>query len=818
MPPVPSRPQPARVLPPLIPILIVFTIVTISALVALVVLPLFTAAGGGVDAFRERLRAAGVGRITIPRFPERSTIYAADGSVLATVFLDENRRIVQLENVAQVARDAVVAIEDRTFYEHGALDYRSLIRAAIVNLQAGEIEQGGSTITQQLVKNAIIGDTSQTFARKFQEAALALRLERRYTKDEILELYINDVYFGNGAYGIGTAAETYFRRKPSDLTLAQGALLAGVIRAPGAYDPLVHPEAATTRRNHVIDQMVSLGMVTEEQGEKAKARPLGLAKGAGAPKQRLEPFFVTYIRTLILENETGEFDAFGVNHKQRVHTLYQGGLRIHTTLDPDWQRYAQEAVLTRMNPNRGPDASLVSVDARSGAIRAMLSGKNYRKDQYDLVWQGRRQTGSAFKPFTLVAAFANGFPPGSVYSSKSPNCSIPGWRSESGCVSNAEGASGGSYVDLWNATENSTNVVFAQLAVDVGPENIVEAAHKMGVQAPLDAVPSITLGVEEVSTLDMATGYATLANDGTHCEPFAVARVEQPKEGGGWERLYRHKRQCRQAIEPDIAHLVTAMLQRVVCCGTGTVADDGMGRPVAGKTGTAQDYTNVYFAGYTPQVATAVWVGFPEGQKPMNAYYGQSVFGGTLAAPIWNAFMRKATAGMPVERFEAPPRPESGEVPDVVGLMVEDAERVLAKADFTPLTNTVSSSEPKGTVIGQTPRGGATMELGSAVKLEVSDGKGEPVLVPRVVGLRKVPAVQALTKVGLIADVRSTEVKDESLVDRVVSQSPHGNKEVDVGTTVTIWVGIAAPGGGGGGDGGGDGGGGPPNAVGRRPA
>ncbi|HET9723522.1 MAG TPA: transglycosylase domain-containing protein, partial [Actinomycetota bacterium] len=489
VPPTPARPQPARVLPPLIPVLIVLTIVTISALVALVVLPLFTAAGSGVDAFRERLRAAGVGRVTIPRFPERSTIYAADGSVLATVFLDENRRIVQIENVAPIARDAIVAIEDHTFYEHGALDYRSLIRAALVNLRAGQIEQGGSTITQQLVKNAIIGDTSQTFARKFQEAALALRLERRYTKDEILELYINDAYFGNGAYGIGTAAETYFRKKPGELTLAEGALLAAVIRAPGTYDPIVHPEVATARRNFVIDTMVSLGMVTAEQGEKAKDRSLGLAKGAGAPKQRLEPFFVTYIRQLILDNENGEFDAFGATYKQRVHTLYQGGLRIHTTLDPDWQRYAQEAVLTRMDPNRGPDASLVSVDPRSGAIRAMLSGKNYRKDQYDLVWHGRRQVGSAFKPFTLVAAFENGFPPGTVYSSKSPNCSIPGWRSASGCVSNAEGASGGTYVDLWNATENSTNVVFAQLAVDVGPENIVEAAHAMGVQAPLDAVP-----------------------------------------------------------------------------------------------------------------------------------------------------------------------------------------------------------------------------------------------------------------------------------------------------------------------------------------
>ncbi len=790
------------------PILLALVIVVAAALVAVTFLPFVGAAGLGVNAFRERLDAAGVGRVQIPRFPERSVIYASDGSILATVYLDENRRIVRLGNVAPVARDAVIAIEDDSFYEHGALNFPSLMRAALANLAAGEITQGGSTLTQQLVKNVIIGDTSQTFARKFQEAALAIRVERRYSKDEILELYLNEVYFGNGAYGIGTASETYFGKPPGKLRLAEAALLAGVIRAPGLYDPIADPEAALARRNLVIDRMIDLGMVSEDKGERAKARPLGLAEDAGPPEQRVEPFFVTYIRNLILDDETGRFEAFGATRNQRIHTLYQGGLRIYTTLDPKWQRYAQEAVLTKMDPDRGPDASLVSVDAKTGAIKAMLSGKDYEQDQLDLVWRGRRQVGSAFKPFTLVAAFENGFPAGKVYSSASPNCSIPGWISASGCVSNAEGASGGGYVDLWNATENSTNVVFAQLAVDVGPEHIVDAAHRMGITAPLDPVPSITLGVEEVSTLDMASAYATLANDGVHCEPYAVARVLQPKEGGGWEPLYRHKPACEQAIEPEIAHLVTAMLQRVVCCGTGTVADDGLGRPVAGKTGTAQDYTNVAFAGYTPQIATAVWVGFPSGQIPMNTYYGDSVFGGTLAAPIWNAFMVKAMAGMPVEGFESPPAPSSGKVPDVVGLPSEEAQALLVEANFTPIVEKVPSSEDKGVVIAQDPRGGATAQLGSAVTIQVSDGKGEPVTVPRVVGLGKVAAVKALEALGLVADVRFTEVDDPALVGTVVSQTPIGNKQVDVGATVTIVVGTPAPDGGddGGDDGGGDGG------------
>jgi penicillin-binding protein 1A len=795
------------VLPPLVPFLLVLVIFVASWLVAVTFVPIVGAAGAGVNAFRERLDEAGVGAVRIPTFPQRSTIYAADGSVLAEIFLDENRRIVRLERVADIAQKAVLAVEDDRFYEHGALNFPSLMRAAIANLAAGEITQGGSTITQQLVKNVIISDTSQTFARKFQEAALAIRMERRFTKDEILELYLNDVYFGNGAYGIETAAETYFDTDAKHLSLAQAALLAGMIRAPGLYDPVTNPDVAIARRNLVLDRLAELGWTPQAKVDRAKVSKLKLAKEVGVFDPKVEPFFVYYIRRLILDNESGEFDAFGKTYNQRVHTLYQGGLNIYTTLDPQWQEYAQEAVYStgRIQPTKGPDVSLVSIDATTGAIKAMLSGKDYERDQIDLVWRGRRQVGSAFKPFTLVAAFRNGFPAGKVYTTKSPLCGLEGWISESGCVSNAEGATGGTYVDLWSATENSTNVVFAQLAVDVGAEAIVEAAHLMGVTAPLDAVPSITLGVEEVSTLDMATGFSTLANDGIHCEPFAVARVELISGPLKDRRLYQHKPKCEQVIEPGIAHLVTAMLQRVVTGGTGTAAALP-GRQVAGKTGTAQDYTNVYFAGYTPQIATAVWVGFPFGQIPMNTYYGDSVFGGTLAAPIWHNFMVQAMAGYPVEGFEAPPAPESGKVPDVVGLLQEEAEKALAEANFTPIVEKVSSSQDKGTVIAQSPGGGATLQLGHGVTIQVSNGKGEPVIVPRVVGLGKVAAVAALAKAGLLAEVQFVDVQDKGLVGKVVSQVPISNKEVDVGATVTIYVGVLADGNGNGNGGGGGGG------------
>ena len=815
--------RPRRVIAPLIPLLLVVVVAGFAAVVALTLLPIFGAAGAGVNAFRERLDAAGVGRARIPTLPQSSTIYASDGSVLAEIFLDENRRYVPIGKIAPVAQDAVVAIEDDSFYDHGALDFPSLIRAAITNLIAGDIEQGGSTLTQQLVKNVLIDSPQQTFARKFQEAALAIRVERKYTKDKILELYMNEAYYGNGAYGIETAAETYFNTTAKKLSLRQAALLAGIVRAPGAYDPVTSPQAARARRDEVIDKMLELGWIDPAAAATAKAKPLGIAHNVGVFKQKVEPFFVYYIRNLILDDANGEFDALGSRRIQRVHTLYQGGLKIYTSLDPTWQDYAQQAIDASpyIHPDRhSPDASLVSVRATDGAIKAMLSGKDYKRDQYDLVWHGARQVGSAFKPFTLVAAFEHGFPPGKVYSSKSPQCNLPGWISASGCVSNAEGAGDSGYLDLWDATQDSVNVVFAQLALDVGPENIVDAAHRMGITAGLDPVPSITLGTEEVPTMDMASAYATLANDGKHCEPWAVRKIEfaslaqdsgdvPGKDSGKPDRvLYQHHSSCKQVIQPEIAHLVTAMLQRVVCCGTGTAAQIP-GRPVAGKTGTAQDYTNVYFAGYTPQVATAVWVGFPDAQRPMDSYYGSSVFGGTVAAPIWQDFMVRAMQGFPVEGFEAPPAPESGTVPGVVGLPIAQAEKVLSKANFTPIEEEVQSFEPAGTVLTQSPGAGARVRLGSAVTLGVSNGKGEPITIPRVVGLTEVQAVHTLEQLGLTVEVDHTPVQEHSRDGIVIAQSPIGNgqKVVDAETVVTITVGTFQ-GGGDGGDGGGPGNGG----------
>lgn len=779
----PRRRLPLAVKIPLIPVLFVLVIGITAGLVAMLLLPPVGAVGFGVKSVDKALTDAGADFTKIPHFPERSTIYAADGSRLATVYLDENRDIVHLRAVSEIAQKSVLAIEDHGFYEHGAVNLTSLARAMVANLVAGKVVQGGSSITQQLVKNAVTGDTAPTFERKFKELALAIQVERKYSKDEILALYLNEVYLGNGIYGIGTASKFYFHKPAAKLKLPEAAVLAGMIQSPETYDPLDHPTAAKKRRNEVLDRLAELGWVPQAKIDKAKASPVELPPGAGHIEQKTRPFFIYYITQQILDLDNHEFDMFGKTFNQRRHMLFQGGLRIHTTLEPGWMKYAEEAVLNHLPPKNGPDASLVTIQTDTGAIRTMLSGKNYDEDEQDLVWQGRRQVGSAFKPVTLVAAFQNGIPPTKVYESKSPFCS-PLWISASNCVYNAEPASNSGWLNLWQATENSVNVVFAQLALEVGPENIVSAARALGITGPLDAVPSITLGAEEVSTLDMATAFSTLANEGVRCRPYAIQRVLLP----GGKKLYQHRLNCHQTVDVEIAQLVTAMLEGVVDSGTGTAANLS-GYDVAGKTGTAQDYTNVYFAGYTKQYATAVWVGFKQGQIPLNEYYGYSVFGGTLAAPIWHDYMMRIMSGLPNIGFAAPPAPERGTVPDVVGMDSQAAQETLAKAGFVAVVKEAPSEAPKDEVFEQNPGGGTQAVLGSIVKISVSNGKLPSVGVPNVKGMTQANAVAALREAGFVVKVVTVQVVQKDRDGIVLEQSPPPGTKLDIGKTVAISVG-----------------------------
>jgi membrane peptidoglycan carboxypeptidase len=795
--------RPDRGVNPFLVLLFVPVIAVAGVLVAILFLPPIAGAAFGVGRIDAKLTALGADFTRIPRFPERSTIYAADGkTVLATLYLD-NREIVPLEKVSKLARKAVLAIEDAEFYGHGALDWTAVIRALVTNAAFGEVVQGGSTITQQLVKNAVTEDTSTTFQRKFQELALAMRVEQAYSKDEILALYMNDVYLGNGVYGIGTAAEFYFHRPAKKLSLTQSALLAGMLRAPEYYDPIDHPVKARKRRNVVLSRMAELGMVAQEKIDRAKRQPIVLASDGPLELQQ-PPFFVTYITDQIVANEDGEFDAFGRSEKQRRRRLYEGGLEIHTTLRPDWQAAAeavanQPYAVTAAHPGyrQTPETAIVSVENETGAIRTMLSGRNYLEDQLNLA-NSPRQPGSSFKPFTLVAAFREGIPSGSVYSTRSP-LYLPEWTgNDCSCVSNAEGAGDGGYRNLWEATAGSINVVFAQLILDVGPDAVVEAAHDMGITAELPAVPSLTLGTADVTPLEMAAAYQTLANEGKHCRPFTVDHVLVDGEV-----LFQHRPHCRQVVEPEIAHLVTAMIQGGVQHGTGTAAALTPW-PVAGKTGTTQDYSNVWFVGFTRQVSTAVWVGFPGTPDSLELYFGRSVFGGTVAAPIWRDYMARIMAGMPAVGFPAPPAPPTGTVPDVVGLKALKAQSRVATAEFTPKVEIVDDAAPKGTVIAQAPGGGSSAQLGSLVTLQVSSGVAPMVKVPRVVGLAAEEGRAVLEEAGFPVEVVEVEVDAPELVGLVTRQTPGGGVTTEAGTIVVLEVGIgpvdAEDGGGGSGE------------------
>jgi membrane peptidoglycan carboxypeptidase len=790
---------------PIAILLLVPVILATSILTAAVLAPPFAAAGFGVNEIRSRLDALGADFTRIPRFPERSTIYAADGSVLTRVYLD-NREIVPLSAISPIARKAVLAIEDSDFFEHGALDWSSLIRAMIQNARAGHVVQGGSTITQQLVGSTLGANRfDQSIEGKLQELALAIRVEKRYSKARIFELYLNQVYMGNGVYGFGTAAQFYFRKPARRLTLLEGATLAGMVRAPEYYDPLDRPKKMLLRRNDVLNRMQGLGWIPRSRNDRLKTKPLQLPESAGKLLRRHPPFFVKYLTDQIVQNVSGEFDdALGRTEKARRRALYEGGLEIHTTLEPRWQGWAEQAARQPLRvgiyPPAGsppPDVSIVTIDNRSGAVKVILSGRNYRKDELDLATTGH-QPGSAFKPFVLAGAFQQGIPPTQTYSSSSPWCS-PLWDDEDHCVQNAEG-SGHGIVDLWTATEDSINVVFAQLIFDVGASVVADIAGRMIGMDPrtegFPPVPALATGSVAISPIDMATGYQTIANDGRHCDPYAVQSIE--RDG---KVLLEHKRTCDPVLKVSDAHLITAMLEQVPISGTAASAFGPWASwPVAGKTGTAQLNTNVWFGGYTKQFTTVVWVGSPGNPYPMG-----HVFGGTVAAPIWVAYMSRVMQGLPAIGFPAPPKPPVGPVPSVIGMNKEEAITTLSKAKFRASVEVVDNLSTKGKVFSQSPGGGSVTALGTIVSVQISTGKPAQIPMPRVVGMRGFGAKTSLESLGLVVTTVRVETGNPNKIGFVIAQDPHSQSFVIQGDTVTIFVGEAKGGGGNGGGGGGGG-------------
>jgi penicillin-binding protein 1A len=730
-------------------------------------------------------------KLSLPKVAQRSSIYASDGTLMATLYL-ENRKVVRLDKVAPITRKAVLAIEDYQFYQHGGVDLKAILRAALADIRAGHITQGGSTISQQLVK-VITNRRADTLSRKLCEAEEAMSLEHRYTKNHILEMYLNEIYLGHGAYGLEAAAETYFGKHAGQLDLPQSALLAAMIANPSLYDPIANPTGTVDRRNLVLARMAQIGWVPGAEAQQAQATPIKLAKAVKHPKQRRQPLFVQFVRKMIEQDQDHQFDALGRTQAARDRAMFQGGLAIHTTIDPAWQDFAIHAVRNRLPQKTDPQAAVATVEPGTGAVRVLVSGRDFGKHQKDLVWQAQHQEGSAFKPFTLVAAFREGIPPGQVYSSRSPvdlRADCNGWM-----PFNAEGGGDLGYMDLYKATALSINVVFAQLARDVGPPNIGRAAEDMGIHLSHPVGPadcSVTLGTFETSPLDMATAYATLAAGGKYCPYYGVERIVGP--GPRHRVIYQHNPSatCRQAIAPDIAYQVTDMLKGVLQYGTGAARapiDDR--RPEAGKTGTGENFTNAWFCGYVPQLATAVWIGYPGNPRPMLGVEGYSeMFGGDIPALIWHDVMSRFTNGLPPKDFPPPPPQKTGTIPSVIGQTESEALKTLADANFSGVADSqIPSLLPVGTVAGQSPGGGATAVLGSLVHLAISNGKPPEVQVPNVIGQTKADATAALQGAGFTVSTTTVDVSDPKEDGIVVDQSPPPGNKAKQGSTVTIVVG-----------------------------
>jgi penicillin-binding protein 1A len=666
---------------------------------------------------------------------ESSTLYAADGTLVYTFHAEENRKVIPLEQIPLHVRQAVIAIEDERFYRHNGVDPRAILRAARTNVAAGDTQQGGSTITQQYVKQEILEDDSRTFERKLQEASTAIQLERRYSKDRILELYLNAIYFGNGAYGIEAAAHQYFGKPATKLTVEEGALIAGLIQRPSADDPYQYPKAAVERRKLVLERMAANDMISDDDAEQKAKLPLKLASGVVPAAERYPAaYFVEEVKQWILDDP-----RFGATAKARRDLLFGGGLRIHTTVDLDLQAKAEAAVNQTLPSPTGPAASLVSIEPTTGYVRAMVGGRDFfgsgTHDKFNLATQSPgRHSGSSFKPFVLAAAIEKGIDPFKTRFNAPACITIPlpdkPWR-----PCNAEVASEGRPT-IAEGTVHSINTLYAQLIMKVGPQAAVDVAKKLGIQSPLQPYPSAVLGTNDVTTYDMASAFATFANLGVHVSPTLVTKITR----ADGTTLYTRSHTQEKVISAATAATVSSILQGVVERGTGTRAK--LDRPVAGKTGTTDDYRNAWFVGYTPELSTAVWVGFPETQVSMRPPATPiRVFGGTYPAEIWHQFMSGALASRPPVAFPPlpttttvpkpyvapPPTSPLGpptKVPSVVGSSQEKATAALQKAGF--VVNAVAApkgSKPPGSVIVQSPAGGATAPKGSTVTIEIAPGK-----------------------------------------------------------------------------------------------
>lgn len=742
--------------------------------------------------------AAGCRYTSNLRLPDQQAVSSqvlwADGSPLTALHAEQDREPVPLASMAPALPTAVVAIEDERFFEHDGVDARGVVRALTHNVEQGDIVEGGSTITQQYVRAVMLGP-ERDLERKLREAVMAVQLEQRYSKNTILERYLNTIYLGNGAYGVEAASRLYFGKDAKDLDLPQSALLAGVIRAPESYNPFTHPDLALARRNEVLDRLNVLHREPADQVLAARATPLALDPHRDTGRYPAG-HFVEQVRRFILGNP-----AFGVTEDQRRRLLLEGGLRIHTTLDPKWQALAEQAIQKVVSqPATDPAAALVALDPVSGQVKAYVGGTDFfgpaPNAKFDLAGQGRRQAGSTFKPFVLATALERGLPLTRTYNAPA-SITIPIKDQPPWLVNNYDG-NGSGRLNLTEATVKSVNTVYAQLIMDLGAQPVVDLAAKLGVRSPLQAVPSAALGTNGVTVLDMASAYSGLAGDGLHADPVFVTRVTR-RDG---TVLYAAPTARRRVLPETTARTLTQVLQQVIERGTGVKAR--IGRPVAGKTGTGEEWQDAWFVGYTPQLVAAVWVGFPDAERTMRPPATRiTVTGGSWPAQIWQLFAGAALAETPAANFPAVARPTADStttstVPgraalfSVVGMNAFAATRTLRDAGYSVRLATQPSRDyPPGTVTQQDPPAGRTVKPGGTVTITVADGPPRVVSVPSALAAYADDAAATLRAAGFeVTIVAEAEPPPGSAAraGRVWKQSPIAGSNAEEGTAVTIWV------------------------------
>lgn len=601
--------------------------------------------------------------LSVPRPALSSELFAADGQTsLGHVYLDENRVLVTSDQIPASLKQAFVSIEDRSFYTHIGVDPRGMARAVVTNLTEGDLTgQGASTITQQLVRNLYL-TRQKKFARKLQEIIIALRIEKKYSKEEIMTFYLNEVYLGSGAYGVQTAAYTYFGKPVSELTIPESAMLAGMAQRPSYTSPFVNMDSAVARRNQVLLAMRQEGYITAEQYDEARATEIVLttkkSEDATGYKGLEHPWF----------SKQALDEAIRVLGPNGARLVYFGGVRIYTTVNPEWQRIAEDVVPNRLSEwkkQKIEQGALCAIDPRTGAVKALVGGVDFSDNEFNRATQAKRQPGSSFKPFVYLAALQAGYSPNSLCLDE-PKVFIDDIGKEYRPRNYDNSYMG--VMTMKKALELSRNVIAVVACDIVGPKAVAEVAQKSGIRRPLPTYLSLALGAGEVTLLDLTSAYSTFASRGTYHEPYMVETITDARG----QVLYRRRPKGERVFQENHVDMLNLMLQGVVTQGTGTRTR--LDRPSAGKTGTTSDYIDAWFVGFTPDLACGTWVG-----RDDNKSMARGVTGGHYPAYMWKDFMSQALAGRPVKYFATPKLPaytqalDSGLSQDSLEAMVDEA-------------------------------------------------------------------------------------------------------------------------------------------------